>query len=240
MFDMFGDSVATPLPSLELLEADVSKAEALAWERELLGVYVSEHPFSAAVATVSPHTSALVSEITPEMDGREVVIAGMVNDVRQRSTKAGKTFLAVMIEDLSGSQEVTVWPDVYETTRDMWTPGNILLMLLRVRERGDRLQISMQQVSLVQAADGSVSHEQFEIPHWLTDAVRKSAGVGVVQIEHQERPQLPAPTNGNGNGSGNGQGNGPERGAPGNGGAPAGNAAAESSVSIFTYTGRLK
>ena len=187
MFDMFGDSVSTPLPAVELPTAgEVSKAEALAWERELLGVYVSEHPFSGAAVKLAKHTSALVSEITEEMDGREVVLAGMVNDVRTRSTKAGKAFLVVTVEDLSGQQEITVWPDVYETTRELWQPGNILLMLVRVRERADRLQIAAQQVSIVQTADGSMSHEHFEVPDWLTDAVRASAGVGVVGITRDE------------------------------------------------------
>ncbi|MDP9237440.1 MAG: DNA polymerase III subunit alpha [Chloroflexota bacterium] len=199
MFDMFGDSVATPLSSLELVEYEISKAEMLAWEKELLGVYVSEHPFTSAAVTIAKHTSALVSEITAEMDGRDVVIAGMVNGIRSLTTKAGKLFVAVTVEDLSGSTEVTVWTDVYEPTRDLWAPGNILLMLVRVRERADRLQSSVQQVSLVQAADGSFSHEQFGIPPWLTDAVRATAGVAVRLLPAgDERPATsdqPPPTN---------------------------------------------
>jgi DNA polymerase-3 subunit alpha len=185
MFDLFGDSVATPLPALELAESEVSNAEMLSWEKELLGVYVSAHPFSSAAVTLAKHTSALLSEVTPEMDGREVVIAGMVNDVRTRLTRANATFLSVMVEDLSGTLEVTVWPDVYEGTREMWQPGNIVLMLVRVRERAERLQAAVQQVTLVQAADGSVSHERFEIPSWLTAAVRASTGVGVVEVRHE-------------------------------------------------------
>ncbi len=185
MFDMFGDSVATPLPSLVLEVSEISKAEQLAWEKELLGVYVSEHPFSGAAVTLAKHTSALVSEITPEMDGRDVVIAGMVNSVRGLVTRAGKPFVAAVIEDLSGTAEVTVWPDVYDATKEWWSPGNILLMLVRVRERADRLQAGVQQVSLVQAADGSVSHERFEIPEWLTSAVRESASVGVVEVRRE-------------------------------------------------------
>ena len=184
MFDMFGDNVATPLPALELVEAEIPRAEMLSWERELLGVYVSEHPFSGAALKLAKHTSAMLSEITDEMDGRDVIVAGMVNDIRTRVTKAGKAFLSVVVEDLSGNQEITVWPDVYETTRDMWIPGNILLMLIRVRFRADRLQLGVQQVALVQAADGSISHETFQIPAWLTDAVRTSAGVGVLRIQH--------------------------------------------------------
>ncbi len=214
MFDMFGDSVATPLPALDLVDADVSKAEMLAWEKELLGVYVSEHPFSSAAVTLSRHTSALISEITAEMDGREVVIAGMVNGVRTLVTKAGKQFLAVTVEDLSGSTEVTVWPDVYEPTRPLWASGNILLMLVRVRERGDRLQTAVQQVSLVQAADGTISHEQFEIPAWLSDALRATTGVAVAEVRHegaepaangsrkQRGPVIGTVANGNGSASG--------------------------------------
>ena len=186
MFDMFGDTVATPLPALELTDASVSKAEMLSWEKDLLGVYVSEHPFSSAAVTVSKHTSALVSEITPEMDGRDVVIAGMVNSVRTLATKAGKQFAAVMVEDLSGTAEVTVWNDVYEPTKPIWSPGNILLMHVRVRERNDRLQASVQQVTLVQAADGSVSHERFEIPPWLTQALGANAGVRIASVEHAD------------------------------------------------------
>jgi len=184
MFDMFGDNVATPLPSLELTESPVSKGEMLSWEKDLLGVYVSEHPFSSAAVTVARHTSALLSEITPEMDGREVVIAGMVNSVRTLATKAGKTFVAAVVEDLSGTAEVTVWNDVYEPTRPLWSPGNILLMHVRVRERNDRLQVSVQQVSLVQAADGSVSHERFEIPPWLSQALGDNAGVRIAAVQH--------------------------------------------------------
>ncbi len=182
MFDMFGDSVATPLPALVLDQAPASRAEILSWEKELLGVYVSEHPFSAAASLLSKHTSLLVSEITPEMDGRDVVIAGMVQGVRTLATKAGKQFVSVALEDLSGTIEVTVWPDVYEGTREHWAVGNILLMLVRVPERGDRLTVAVQHVSLVQAADGSVSHERFSVPDWLTTAVRASAGVGVVDV----------------------------------------------------------
>jgi DNA polymerase-3 subunit alpha len=200
MFDMFGESVATPLPPVDLQESDVPKAELLSWERELLGVYVSEHPFRGAAVKLAGHTSALVSEITTEMDGREVVIAGMINDTRTRTTKAGKPFLVANVEDLSGAQEITVWSDVYEPTRELWQPGNILLMLVRVRERGDRLQISANQVSLVQAADGSFSHEQFEIPAWLTTAVRESAGVGVVAVQHGDGKAKPA-DGGGGNGA---------------------------------------
>jgi hypothetical protein len=53
----------------------------------------------------------------------------------------------------------------------------------------------VQQASLVQTSDGSISHEQFAIPSWLTSAVRASAGVSVAGIEHRGAAGLlPAPS----------------------------------------------
>ena len=165
MFDLFGDSVDTPLPSLELDTAEGSRAEMLAWEKEMLGVYVSEHPFAGAAATLSQHVTAVCNEVTLELAGREVVLAGMVASTRNLLTRDGKTFCAATIEDLSGNVEVTVWPDLYDQTRDLWNEGNILILLARVRERGDRLQVSAQQVAIYQA--GGPASEPFLIPQWI-------------------------------------------------------------------------
>jgi hypothetical protein len=59
-------------------------------------------------------------------------------------------------------------------------------MLVRVRERNDRLQASVQQVTLVQAADGSISHERFEIPPWLSQALAGASGVSVAGVSHND------------------------------------------------------
>jgi len=177
MFDLFGESVATPLPSLELEEAETNRAQQLSWEKELLGVYVSEHPFSAAAAALAPHVTTVCSEVTAEMAGREVVLAGMVTATRRLFTRDGRVFCAAQIEDLSGSVEVTVWPDLFDTTQDLWIEGNILVLLLRVRERRERLQLSVQQAALYQA--GGAAPRPFVIPDWLR------AGTGTPRAKEQ-------------------------------------------------------
>jgi len=142
LFDIFQETA--PSPALALQEAEVPRAQQLAWEKELLGVYVSEHPFTRAAAALGPQVTAMCSEVSEEMNGREVIIAGVVTHIRQILTRAGRPFLAVEVEDLSGSVEVTVWPDVYDQTRDFWAEGSILLLTVRVRSRNDRLQVSVQ------------------------------------------------------------------------------------------------
>jgi DNA polymerase-3 subunit alpha len=143
MFDLFGDQVPVPMPSLEFQEVEVPRQEVLAWEKELLGVYVSEHPFRRAAADLAPRVSAVISEVTVEMSGRDVIIAGLVTSVRQLLTRDGRTFAAVELEDLSGAIEITVWPDVYEATRECWQVGQILLVTAKVKAREDRLSVGV-------------------------------------------------------------------------------------------------
>jgi DNA polymerase III subunit alpha len=187
MFDLFGDQVTTPMPSLELEESPVARAEELAWERELLGVYVSDHPFKAAAAVLSTYVTAVCSElafdapaqasangdegepIAPPVlppQGRDAIIAGMVGNTRRLYTRDSRPFCAVEVEDLSGSIEVTVWPELFERTQELWLEGNILLLQVRARERNGRLQIAVQQVELYQPAAGAAIG--FVAPSWIS------------------------------------------------------------------------
>ena len=142
LFDLAG-----PQPELETVpmdEVEVPLARQLAWEKELLGVYLSEHPFSRAAKALSPYLSCHLAEVSAEMAGREVVLAGYVAHTRSLTTRDGRLFCAAELEDLSGAAEVTVWPDVYEETKPLWRHGNIVVVRARARERGDdRLQLSV-------------------------------------------------------------------------------------------------
>jgi DNA polymerase III subunit alpha len=174
MFDLFGDEVATPLAGLDLESTPIPRAEVLSWEKELLGVWISEHPFTHAAPQLSPHVTALCNEITPELlpelpsQGRDFIVAGIVGSQRRLTTRDGRGFIAAEVQDLSGVLEVTVWPDVYDMTTDLWLAGSIVLMKVRVRERGDRLTAG------VQEAIGYT--EDFELPAWATpEAMSESA-----------------------------------------------------------------
>ena len=113
MFDIFGQNVSVPLPALNLDNFDATLQEKLAWEKELMGIYFSEHPLSALASKLAEHASVLCGQITSEMAGEKVIVAGMVSAVRHASTKNNNVFVIATFEDLNGSIEVTVWSDVY-------------------------------------------------------------------------------------------------------------------------------
>jgi DNA polymerase-3 subunit alpha len=154
MFDLWGETIPVPMPTMELAEIDVPLNERLAWEKELLGVYLSEHPFSRAARHLAPYVTALCGQIDEEMVGQGVVVAGMVASVRQLFTKDGRPFVSALLEDLDGRIEVTAWPEVYKNTKELWTEGTILLVEGRVRARGERVQLSCDRVRRYQPEMG--------------------------------------------------------------------------------------
>ena len=144
MFDLFGAQVATPLPALEIDNIAVPQQQLLQWEKELLGTYLSEHPFQQASHHLAEWVTHTLSEVTAELVGQDVVIAGTIAGVRSLATKQGKAFAAITLEDLSGRTEVVVWSDQYEPwkARGLLFEGTVLMMKVNVRQRGDRLTVA--------------------------------------------------------------------------------------------------
>ena len=142
MFDLWGEATPAPLPSLDLEAADIPIRERLAWERELLGVYLSEHPFSSFASNMTSENTTLCGQIDAELAGQTVIVAGMVTSVRHLFTRDRNLFASAILEDLDGSIEVMVWPNIYASTKDLWQEGNMLLVEGKVRLRDDRVQLN--------------------------------------------------------------------------------------------------
>ncbi|MEK7084609.1 MAG: OB-fold nucleic acid binding domain-containing protein, partial [Patescibacteria group bacterium] len=110
------------------------------WEKTLLGLYVIAHPFA-------PFEDALSGVIThiSELDGSErnhwVVLGGIVGSARKKLTKKGAQMLFAVIEDMTGSAELLVFPKVYETTRDVWREGTIVCVVGRTPEEEGELTV---------------------------------------------------------------------------------------------------
>jgi len=148
MFDLWGETVDTPLPNLDMTAAEVPIKEKLGWEKELLGVYLSEHPFSPFVARAAADNTTLCGQVDEEMEEQTVTVAGMVDSIHNLTTRDGQPSASVVLEDLDGQLEVMVWPRVYAATRELWQEGNILLADGKVRIRGDRVQLVCDHVRL--------------------------------------------------------------------------------------------
>jgi DNA polymerase-3 subunit alpha len=139
---MGDDEPAVQGPQLETVP-EATQQQKLSWEKELLGIYLSEHPFAKPASELAQLLDCTIVELNAEFAGRDLVIGGVVTGMRTLNTKDGRAFLAAEIEDQTGSIEVTVWPETYEATRDLWVDGNVLVVNVRIKQRDDRLSVAV-------------------------------------------------------------------------------------------------
>jgi DNA polymerase-3 subunit alpha len=143
MFDLFGQTAPVPMPSLELTGGEVSAKEKLTWEKELMGVYLSEHPFARYSKLIDTENTTLPSQINAELNGQTITLVGMVDSVRELTTsKDHKPFCSAMVGDDVAALEVMVWPRIFEDTRDLWKDGNFLLIEGKVKIKEERVQVA--------------------------------------------------------------------------------------------------
>jgi DNA polymerase-3 subunit alpha len=127
-----------PLPDVP----EVSLRERLRWEKELLGLYLSEHPMGEVADRVGAYVTAYSGDLADEtLDGQRIVVAGIVVGLRVVVTKAKQTMAVATLEDLQGAIEVVVFPRTYEQTRELWQEGAILVVAGRVDHRGEEVSL---------------------------------------------------------------------------------------------------
>ncbi len=190
MFDLFGSEVDTPLPGLELLDAPLPREERLRWEKELLGVYLSEHPFRQAARELAPHVSHHLADLSLELAGETVTVAGLIAEINVRQTRDGRRYYLAVLEDLSGRAELAVWSDVIEASaEETWTEGQIALVSVECRERGDRLNLSVRRAAPWNAEEGRLVGFTPEL--WQVEERRGNNN-------RRRAPAAARPANGNG------------------------------------------
>jgi DNA polymerase-3 subunit alpha len=215
MFDLFGSEVATPGSGFELPQVQPTPSEWLVWEKDLLGVYVSDHPFKPIANDVARYCSHQISELSIELKGQTVTIGGLVNRVQARATRDGRKFYVVDLEDLSGTVELTVWSDTIELTgEEIWAEGRVLVCSIEVRDRGDRIGLNVRKAAPYDAAEGSVVG--FVAEQWQVEAPKRRP-----RMDQAPSDGAPSAPNAQRPGNGNGYQNGAPRPANGQYRAPA-------------------
>jgi DNA polymerase III subunit alpha len=105
----------------------------LAMEREVLGLYVSDHPLLGIDGLLARMTDTPIGSLGDRSPGEVAVIGGMVGDLRKKVTRRGEVMLLLGLEDLTGAVvEVIVFPKVHEQFAPLVRPDAVLLVKGRV------------------------------------------------------------------------------------------------------------
>ncbi|MBM3956900.1 MAG: hypothetical protein FJ313_02465, partial [Gemmatimonadetes bacterium] len=132
-----------PMPAIELPESDdVTARERAVWERDLLGVELTESPLSREMYARADDFVVFSSQIASAATDGKVSALGQIAAVRELTTRKGEQFLAVTLTLLDGELEIVVWPDLLATTRSLWTEGRFVAVTGRLRERNGRTSLA--------------------------------------------------------------------------------------------------
>jgi len=161
--DLFGnlidDGVATkPTLKLDAAPAKLGLRELLTWERELLGLYLSQQPLEAFSVLLAEQTIPL-NTLKPEHDGKAVVIGGVVTDAREILTKKGQKMAFVKVEDEFGETELILFPSTYQQTIGLWERDRVVIVRGKINAK-DRDGNMTDECKILVDDGREVTHEQ--------------------------------------------------------------------------------
>lgn len=161
--DLFGnlmgeDVGAKPTLKLEMPPSKYNPRELLGWERELLGLYLSQQPLEAFSVLLAEQTTPLNS-LKKEFDGKPVTVGGLVVDMREILTKKGQKMAFVKIEDEFGEVELLLFPSTYQQTVGLWERDRVIIARGKIGAKDREGNLSDDIKILVDDAR-EVTHEQ--------------------------------------------------------------------------------
>lgn len=109
--------------------------EKLRLEKELLGLYLSDHPLRRISAELAKLADTQAVEVTSALQDTEVRVAGLVREVRRVVTRKGQIMAYATLEDLTGTVDVVLFPRVFEQARLLFEPDKVVVVLGKVDAR---------------------------------------------------------------------------------------------------------
>ena len=147
MFGLLGGSNVAAQLNLASAPA-LDRREELRWEKELLGLYISDHPLKSIASNIS---SAFIPIAHLQVHGGRKDssrILCIINNMKRIVTRSGKPMLFVELEDTSGSIEGLVFPKIYEETSSQWNEDQIVILDGRVNDKDGEKKFIIQTLQL--------------------------------------------------------------------------------------------
>ncbi len=138
------------LPVLKLAEVpNIEAKEKLAWEKELLGLYISGHPLDRYREVIDKRDMDIKKAKETLADGAEVTIACIVEEVKPIATKKGDAMAFVRLADFSGTLEAVVFPRILLEFRTAFTPDRCLAVKGKMSERNGQKSMIVEKVRVL-------------------------------------------------------------------------------------------
>ena len=128
----------------------------LAFEKEMLGLYVSDHPLLSVGPSLAAATTSTVAELDSLTDRAPVTVGGIVGAITRRWTKNGDPILFFELEDLEGSVEVIMFPKTVHEFGPVVTEDAVVVVSGHLDHRGDDVKVVSREIQELVIRDDSL------------------------------------------------------------------------------------
>ena len=158
VMSLFGDAAADGGPSeidrVEIPDVEFDKAQRLAFEKEMLGLYVSDHPLMGAQGALATHCDASLTELKEMAEGSMSVVGGVVTALSRRYTKRGDLMATFVLEDLQAAVEVMVFPKTMADFGHLLEEDAVVCIKGRLDRRDDQPKLIAMEVRRPELVEG--------------------------------------------------------------------------------------
>ena len=141
LFSMTDDDEAGAIVAgtrIVIPEEDFDKRQRLAFEKEMLGLYVSDHPLMGAEASLRRRTESTITELEGIEDGTMRTVGGLVTSLQKKWTRKGDLMAVFVLEDLQSTVEVMVFPKTMQNFGHLLDDDAVVIVRGRVDTRDDQ------------------------------------------------------------------------------------------------------
>lgn len=184
-FDLFGSGMSSGASTITNIEIDIpnqewEKALLLSYEREMLGLYVSDHPLLGVEHLLRSSTDMPISQINDESIGHEqiVTIGGLITQIQRKVSRRGDSWAIVTVEDLEGAVDVMFFANSYTQHSMNLMEDRIVVIRGRVDKREEQVKVmaldmSMPDISLAPTGPLIISMDTMRCTPPVVDRIKE-------------------------------------------------------------------
>lgn len=183
----------TGTPPLRLDAADnIPEKIKLAWEKELLGLYISSHPLRSISDYLKKFAIIPCQQAKNHLD-KNISMVGVISKIKKIITKNAEAMLFVIIEDYTGNIEVLIFPKLLKTTNAIWQEGNIILIKGRVNDKDGEAKLLADEVRELNIDNikANMPTSQIDSSNQQTSlTIRRDKNNVYLELPNQAKPKL--------------------------------------------------
>ena len=150
--------------SLPPAAVNITRREQLNWERELIGVYISDHPLSPVIDAINQNVTHFSSELAEAQAQQAVRVAGLITRIRPHTTKKGDPMAFVTLEDLQGNIDLVIFPRTWKLVQSFVDFDEIVMVDGKIDTYGAEPKILVDKITTdlkhVMPLEQAASHQR--------------------------------------------------------------------------------